>query len=42
MSIRVEKVSAVYRPLQRATGPMVEFDERDLFEMADEAGFGEV
>ncbi len=38
----VEKLSAVYSRLQPATDPMLDFDERDLFNMAEKAGFGEI
>jgi arsenite methyltransferase len=37
-----EKISAVYHRIQPATDPMLDFDERDLFSLAEKAGFGEV
>jgi ubiquinone/menaquinone biosynthesis C-methylase UbiE len=33
------KVEAVYEAIQPATDPMVDFDERDLLRLAEEAGF---
>jgi ubiquinone/menaquinone biosynthesis C-methylase UbiE len=38
----VGKISAIYSHLQPATDPMLDFDERDLFSMVEEAGFGEI
>jgi arsenite methyltransferase len=39
----VEKISTIYNRLQPlATDPMLDFDERDLFSMAEKAGFSEV
>ena len=38
----VEKISTVYSRLQPATDPMLDFDERDLFNIAEKAGFGEI
>jgi len=38
----VEKISTIYSRLQPLrTDPMLDFDERDLFNMAETAGFGE-
>jgi ubiquinone/menaquinone biosynthesis C-methylase UbiE len=34
-----EKVRAVYRVIQPESDPMLDFDERDLLELAEEAGF---
>jgi ubiquinone/menaquinone biosynthesis C-methylase UbiE len=36
------KVRALYDGLQPATDPMLDFDERDLFAFADQAGFREI
>ena len=36
------KIRAIYGQIQPANDPMVDFDERDLFNMAENAGFSEV
>jgi hypothetical protein len=39
----VDKIKAVYRALQPLeTDPMLDFDERDLFSLVEEAGFSEI
>ena len=42
LEVLADRVKSVYRCYQPAGGPMVDFDERDLVELAEAAGFGEV
>ena len=37
-----DKIKAIYSRLQPPTDPMVDFDERDLFNLAEKAGFSEI